>query len=100
MNNIPLLGRDSVEYFIRKYTLNEKQAVAFSLIAQKVLQPDSPPLRMYLAGPAGTGKTRVIHAVQDFFRTRQESRRLRLSAYMGSAARNIRGCTLHSLLQM
>ncbi|TFK59640.1 hypothetical protein BDN72DRAFT_745906, partial [Pluteus cervinus] len=80
--------------------LNEEQALAFSLIAEQVLEDGAENLRMYIAGAAGTGKTRVIHAIQDFFRQRRESRRLRLSAYMGVAARGIRGSTIHSLLQI
>ncbi|TFK58508.1 hypothetical protein BDN72DRAFT_782008, partial [Pluteus cervinus] len=89
-----------MEYFIQKHSLNQKQAFAFSLIAGRALEDNPEALRMYIAGAAGTGKTRVIHAVQDFFRQRRESRRLRLAAYMGVAARGIRGSTIHSLLQL
>ncbi|KDQ54424.1 hypothetical protein JAAARDRAFT_90231, partial [Jaapia argillacea MUCL 33604] len=54
------------------------------------------PLRMYLGGPGGTGKSRVINALKDFFVQRNQSRRLRLASYTGVAARNIGGMTLHS----
>ncbi|KAJ7729152.1 hypothetical protein B0H16DRAFT_1237284, partial [Mycena metata] len=57
-------------------------------------------LRMHLGGPGGTGKSRVIDALQDFFVARGESRRFRLSSYTGVAARNISGMTLHSALML
>lgn len=55
-------------------------------------------MRMFLTGPGGTGKSRVIGALKDFFNIRGQSRRLRLAAYTGVAARNIKGMTLHSAL--
>ena len=55
---------------------------------------------MYLGGPGGTGKSRVVNALRDFFSLRNQDRRFRLAAYTGVAARNIGGATLHALLQM
>jgi len=57
-------------------------------------------LLMYLGGPGGTGKSRVVNALRDMFESREEKRRFRLTAYTGVAARNIGGATLHALLQM
>ena len=57
-------------------------------------------LLMYLGGPGGTGKSRVVNALRDFFELRNEARCFRLAAYTGVAARNVGGATLHSLLQM
>lgn len=82
-----------------RWTLNKKQQLAFKIISERA-RTEGKPLRMYLAGPAGTGKSRVVHAVEDFFATREESRRLRLTSFMGIAARNINGSTLHSTLQL
>jgi hypothetical protein len=55
---------------------------------------------MHLGGPGGTGKSRVIHALTDFFKRKSQSRRLRLAAFTGVAAKNIGGTTLHTALCM
>ena len=55
---------------------------------------------MYLGGPGGTDKSRVVNALRSFFDLRKQARCFRLAAYTGVAARNIGGATLHSLLQM
>ncbi|KAJ7127324.1 hypothetical protein C8R43DRAFT_867561, partial [Mycena crocata] len=78
--------------------LNPEQAHAFRIIAEHSLQRQPEQLRMFLGGPGGTGKSRVIDALRDFFQLRGQARRFRLAAYTGVAARNIRGMTLHSAL--
>ncbi|KAG1860006.1 hypothetical protein C8R48DRAFT_605489, partial [Suillus tomentosus] len=83
---------------IAEYELNTEQARAFSLIVNHSVQDNSNPLRMFLGGAGGTGKSRVITAVQEFFKRRNEGHRFRLASYMGVAARNISGMTLHSAL--
>ncbi|KAJ7205796.1 hypothetical protein GGX14DRAFT_338242, partial [Mycena pura] len=80
--------------------LNAEQARAFRIIANHSLQDKPDQLRMFLAGPGGTGKSRVIDSLRDFFQQRGQSRRFRLAAYTGVAARNIRGMTLHAALCM
>ncbi|KAJ7646903.1 hypothetical protein FB45DRAFT_676314, partial [Roridomyces roridus] len=79
---------------IEKWTLNKEQAQAFRIIAAHSLQSRPEQLRMLLSGPGGTGKSRVIDALKDFFALRGQSHRLRLAAYTGVAARNIHGMTL------
>ncbi|KAG1846989.1 hypothetical protein DFJ58DRAFT_626879, partial [Suillus subalutaceus] len=49
-------------------------------------------------GPAGTGKSRAINTLKDFFVRRNQARRFRLASYMGVAARNISGMALHASL--
>ncbi|KAJ7710809.1 hypothetical protein B0H17DRAFT_914469, partial [Mycena rosella] len=87
-----------IEAHIRKWTLNHEQAHAFRIIARHSLENHPEQLRMLLSGPGGTGKSRVIHALRDFFDLHGESRRLRFSAYTGVAARNINGMTIHGAL--
>ncbi|KAJ7200366.1 P-loop containing nucleoside triphosphate hydrolase protein, partial [Mycena pura] len=87
-----------IEEHILKWTLNKEQADAFRIIAAHSLNTRPEQLRMLLSGPGGTGKSRVIHALQDFFDIRGQHRRLRLTAYTGVAARNIKGMTLHASL--
>ncbi|KAF5335803.1 hypothetical protein D9611_009612 [Ephemerocybe angulata] len=83
-----------------KYTLNEKQALAFRVISKHVLEEEDGPLRMYIAGPAGTGKTTVINAVKDLFSRIDGDSKVVLACYMGIAARHIGGVTLHSALNL
>ena len=85
---------------VAKWTLNTEQKRAFEIVAQHTMCEKPEQLLMYLGGPGGTGKSRVINALRDFFDLRNEARRFRLAAYTGVAARNIGGSTLHALLQM
>ncbi|KAJ7476626.1 hypothetical protein FB451DRAFT_965301, partial [Mycena latifolia] len=80
--------------------LNVEQARAFRIVADHSVAGDKEALRMFLGGPGGTGKSAVIHALEDFFLRRGQTRRLRLSSYTGVAARNISGMTLHAALMM
>ena len=88
----------SVEDIVNKWSLNTEQARAFRIVALHSVDRKSKPLRMYIGGPGGTGKSRVIHALNDFFERRGEPRRLRLTSYTGAAAKNIGGTTLHTAL--
>ena len=91
----------NVDEIITEWTLNVEQARAFSLIVSHSQQNQiSEPLRMYLGGPGGTGKSRVIAALTDYFGQRGESRRLRLTSFTGIAAKNINGTTLHTALAL
>jgi len=91
----------NIDEMIAKWTLNVEQARAFSLIASHSQQNRvTDPLRMYIGGPGGTGKSRVIAALTDYFAQRGESRRLRLTSFTGIAAKNINGTTLHTALAL
>ncbi|KAH9855234.1 hypothetical protein C2E23DRAFT_724563, partial [Lenzites betulinus] len=87
-----------IEQHITTWNLNIEQARAFRIVAEHSLQNKPPPLRMFLGGVGGTGKSRVIQALTSFFAARNEARRLRLASFTGVAARNIAGTTLHSAL--
>ena len=73
------------------WTLNFEQRKAFHILTDHALSPlmRRSPLRMFLNGPAGTGKSRIINAVKDFFNAWGNERKFRLASYMGIAARNI-----------
>ena len=95
----PKRSRVAIEDVVAKWTLNKEQARAFSLIAShSERNPCTEPLRLYLGGPGGTGKSRVIAALTDYFAECGETRRLRLAAFTGIAAKNINGTTLHTAL--
>jgi len=90
----------TIEQVIRQWTLNTEQRRAFEMVAHHTTLERPNQLLMYLGGPGGTGKSRVVNALRDFFGLHVQSRRFRLAAYTGVAARNIGGATLHALLQM
>ena len=89
-----------IEELVHAWTLNTEQARAFKIITSHSMELKPKPLRMYLGGPGGTGKSRVIQALTDFFKRKNQSRRLRLAAFTGVAAKNIGGTTLHTALGM
>ncbi|RXW18892.1 hypothetical protein EST38_g6956 [Candolleomyces aberdarensis] len=89
-----------IEQVSDTWTLNDDQALAFRIIARHVTSPQSNPLRMLVSGAAGTGKSRVIDALKDLFERRGEKHRCCLSSFMGIAAQNIHGSTLHSALNL
>ena len=81
-----------------KWKLNERQEVAFCMIAEKSVDPLTEPLRLVLSGARGTGKSRVINAVSDFFAMKGQHRRFHLASFTGVAAKNIGGMTLHAAM--
>ncbi|KAJ3924232.1 MAG: hypothetical protein NXY57DRAFT_868957, partial [Lentinula lateritia] len=78
--------------------LNTEQTRAFRIIASHSQLSKPEPLRMYIGGQGGTGKSLVIQALNKFFTEQGESRRFRLASFTGVAAKNISGMTLHSAL--
>ena len=91
---------EMIDAMIEEYTLNTEQARAFRIICEHSLKKNSSPLRMYIGGAGGTGKSRVINALKEFFIRRGQSRRFRLASYTGVAAKNISGMTVHSALSI
>ena len=83
-----------------QFTLNEEQQRAFRIITEHSLLERPEQLLLYIAGPGGTGKSRVLDAVREFFHVQQQDTRLRITAYTGVAANNVRGMTLHSALSL
>ena len=90
----------AIDQTVQKWSLNAEQRRAFEIVAHHASEEKPDQLLMHLGGPGGTGKSRVVNALRDFFNLRNETRRFRLAAYTGMAARNIGGATLHALLQM
>ena len=87
-----------IDAMVQEFNLNTEQARAFRIITEHSFENNPEPLRMYLGGAGGTGKSTVIKALKSFFERRNQSRRFRLASYTGVAARNISGVTLHSAL--
>ncbi|KAH7872505.1 uncharacterized protein C8R40DRAFT_1019898, partial [Lentinula edodes] len=80
--------------------MNTEQERAFRIVASHSQEKKPAPLRMYLGGPGGTGKSHVISALKNFFDQQQQTRRFRLASYTGVAAKNIAGMTLHAALSL
>lgn len=65
---MPDLDRQSLAQEIAdEFTLNATQQRAFMIITEHTTDSQSPPLHMFIGGPGGTGKSRVIHAIKQFF---------------------------------
>ncbi|OJT05668.1 ATP-dependent DNA helicase pif1 [Trametes pubescens] len=83
---------------IEKFSLNKQQMIAFSIAAKYLHHHETGPLRMYLGGMAGTGKSQVLLATICFLDARNESYRLLVLGPTGSSAALIGGFTYHSAL--
>lgn len=46
-----------IDRLIEEFPLNREQARAFRIVAEHSMKDKPPPLRMYLGGPGGTGKS-------------------------------------------
>jgi hypothetical protein len=86
---------------IVKYTLNDEQARAFLLLADKIGREietgrKDPPISLLCTGPGGTGKSVIFGAWKEFYEILGHPERLRLTAPTGVVASDIGGCTIHS----
>lgn len=86
----------SIDKICKEYKLNVEQEHAFRIIANHVVLPNSEPLKMYIGGMGGTGKTQVLKAVSYFFDKRNEAYHFMIVAPTGSAAALLSGSTYHS----
>ena len=80
------------------WSLNSKQCIAYQLIVEQSLRSNPDLLSTIITGAAGTGKSRIIHAAQDFLSRKNQLHRFRLASFTGIAAQNIDGVTLHLAL--
>ena len=90
--------QDIIESTCSKYNLNTDQERAFRIVANHATELQPEILKMYLGGMGGTGKSRVIEALIQFFKDRSESHRFLVVAPTGSAAALLNGSTYHSVL--
>ncbi|KIY62692.1 hypothetical protein CYLTODRAFT_361075, partial [Cylindrobasidium torrendii FP15055 ss-10] len=89
------LHRDS---FVSLFTLNPEQERVFQMVAQHNEDSQGQQLRLYVAGPAGSGKSRVLQALRAYFKSRKEEYKLAVIAPTGAAASLVGGATYHSFL--
>ncbi|KAK0215543.1 P-loop containing nucleoside triphosphate hydrolase protein, partial [Armillaria fumosa] len=77
------------------FSLNAEQERAFRIVAQHTGNPCAEQLKMYVGGMGGTGKSRVLNALIEYFKQQGESRRLIVVAPTGTAASIVQGSTYH-----
>ncbi|KAF9013822.1 hypothetical protein BDZ89DRAFT_897678, partial [Hymenopellis radicata] len=84
--------------------LNAEQQLAFLLIVSNRLQllsdPQRPPFRIIVAGPGGTGKSRMYDAIKTFYTALNLEHELTFTAPTGIAAANIGGSTVSAELSL
>src|ERR1700733_11807065 len=91
-------AQNLIEDVIGKFELTSEQERAFRIISNHAVTPGSEQLTMHVGGMAGTGKSQVIKALMDFFKSRNESHRFVVLAPTGTAAALLLGSTDHSFL--
>ncbi|KAE9390453.1 hypothetical protein BT96DRAFT_756903, partial [Gymnopus androsaceus JB14] len=88
----------------KRFTLNQGQRRAFEIICTNLLKRyvesdeewiAKDPLRMFLTGPGGTGKTHVVRAVKEVMKYYGLDHTIRALALTGGAACLIEGSTIH-----
>ncbi|KAG8902607.1 hypothetical protein FRC00_013768 [Tulasnella sp. 408] len=93
-----------------QHQLNEMQSVAFKIAGHRFLEvvgnlrssikldkiSKSDPLRMFMTGPGGTGKTHVVKALQALMQIYGFTNGIRYLAPTGTAASLVDGTTIHA----
>lgn len=69
----------------QEWSLNDEQTRAFKIIAEHSQTNNPEPLRMFIGGPAGTGKSRVINALKDFFHQTKSNTMIQTCLIHGSS---------------
>lgn len=87
-----------MEQVVSSFSLNKEQERAFRIAANHSLCLSPEPLRMYIGGMGGTGKTQVIQALLEWFSCKGEGYRMVVLAPTGAAASIVNGSTYHSFL--
>ncbi|KAL1725816.1 hypothetical protein EV714DRAFT_178306, partial [Schizophyllum commune] len=84
------------ESVVKRFTLNTDQERAVRILGNHVLTPGSGQLLMYIAGPGGTGKSRVFQAMQALIDNSGLDKGYLVTAPTGTASANVQGSTYHS----
>ncbi|OBZ78025.1 hypothetical protein A0H81_02091 [Grifola frondosa] len=83
---------------VSTFNLNLEQTRAFFIVAYHLHHHLEEPLRMYLGGMGGTGKSTVIASLQYFLVMRDEAYRFEVLGPTGTSACIVDGMTYHSML--
>ncbi|KAJ7163731.1 hypothetical protein C8R46DRAFT_902591, partial [Mycena filopes] len=82
------------------FCLNEEQERAFKIVADHASGSPSEPLKMYIGGMGGSGKSQVFKAIIALFATRKEDYRFMVLGPTGSTAALVNGSTYHSVFRI
>ena len=93
-----IVGSASRTKQVKRYHVHLVYLQVSRLVGYKSRSAETPPIRCFIHGPVGTGKTQVIKALLDLFKCYNKPECVKKAAFMGGAARVIDGFTLHSLL--
>ncbi|KAJ7699414.1 hypothetical protein B0H16DRAFT_1749447 [Mycena metata] len=94
------MAEDMQNSIVSDFELNEEQERAFRLLAEHASSPQPVPLRMYMGGMGGTGKSRVVKAIVEYFARRGEAYRFVVLGPTGSVAAMLSGSTYHSVFKI
>jgi hypothetical protein len=84
-----------------KFSLNTEQKRAFDIVvAHATATTPQAPLKMYLGGMGGSGKSVVFKAIIDFFNRRNEEYRYMVVGPTGSISALLHGSTYHSVFRI
>ncbi|KAJ6456526.1 hypothetical protein C8R45DRAFT_772102, partial [Mycena sanguinolenta] len=83
-----------------KWKLNTEQECAFRIFGAHASSPQKEPLKMYLGGMGGTGKSNIFKAILDFFCLRNEEYQYLVLGPTGSTAALLNGSTYHSVFRI
>jgi hypothetical protein len=83
-----------------KHKLNERQKLVLQIVCDQALGEGKVGEQLLLGvfGEGGTGKTRVINAIRDWFSMAGRGQELEITATTGAAAFGAKGTTVHSAL--
>jgi PIF1-like helicase len=105
MNNSKAVEMDDIiETTGVKYELDKEQSRAYHIFVDHLkavefseFQADTENRCLYVGGGAGSGKSRIIHAIEEVFQRLGKPEKLLVSATTGVAAQLIKGSTIDAL---
>ncbi|KJK73762.1 hypothetical protein H634G_10967 [Metarhizium anisopliae BRIP 53293] len=87
---------------VTRLTLNKRQAIALLIVCRQLdlircsEKDKTGQLCQFIGGEGGTGKSRVIQALVELFKSKEQPNRVLITATSGTAAARIDGITIHS----
>ncbi|KAJ7662403.1 hypothetical protein B0H17DRAFT_953129, partial [Mycena rosella] len=80
--------------------LNKEQQRAFKIVTNHAAGSPIMPLRIYMGGIGGTGKSRVIHTIIEYLTRRDEEYRFMVLGPTGSTTALLNGSPYHSVFKI
>jgi hypothetical protein len=93
-------NEDIISSICEKLTLNAEQQRAFKIVAEHASSGQPSPLKMYIGGMGGSGKSQVFEAIKLFFIARKEEYRFIILGPTGGSAALLNGSTYHSVFKI